>query len=139
MGWPAKILWPAAGVVLTTMRLPLPVEAAGGVEPGVVAGGGVGCAAWVLMVGTCIPASTITLIASSSLRPTRSGMTKESVSGAAAISRLIFGSDTLTAFAGGLCAMIWSGGAFGIAALATAPSSKPRRRMLISAARSLLP
>src|SRR5271169_3861146 len=85
----------AVGVLLPAAAVTEVLSAAGGAW--------LGGAAWLAIVPTCSPAPTMALTASSSLCPTRSGMTNELRSSGAASSTLIFGADTLVALAGGLC------------------------------------
>ncbi len=54
-------------------------------------------------------------------------------------SRLIFGAETPLALGGGACDKTWPSGASGNRICAIAPTSKPRRRILILATRSLWP
>src|SRR5271166_6496799 len=95
---PSYTLCPAAGTVFTTIRVPEGTVSVASLS----AGGG----DWLAILPTRRPAPTISLTASSSLRPARSGMTNELRSSGAASSTLILGVETLTAFAGGLWATI---------------------------------
>src|SRR5262249_48937311 len=88
---------------------------------------------------TCKPAFCRTNFAFASDWPTKFGMTKACGGAACATSRLILGADTPLAFGGGF----WDNPSWGAPPAtgksATVPTSSPRRRMFISAARWLSP
>ena len=93
----------------------------------------------VVTLPTCSPASCTVWVTVPSGCPTKLGMTRAWGCEGAATSKLIFGAETPLAFGGGACARTWPSGASGNCICAMAPTSRPRRRMLMLATRSLWP
>ena len=85
------------------------------------------------------PESCKTRVTPPSACPVKLGIRNACGNAASVVKRLIFGAAMPLAFGAGLCPSTWSGGGPRISIRATEPTSNPRRRILICAARGLSP
>src|SRR6266851_5301990 len=134
---PTVTFSPGAGFCETIM---LPGDGAEAGDTGGVADGGLsGDAGAAVTVPRRSPASCNASVTLPRGCPTKLGIRRASGSGGSATSKLIFGAETPLALGGGACDKIRPSGASGNRICAIAPTSKPRRRMLMLAMRWLWP
>src|SRR5258708_1340214 len=109
---PAITFCPGVGACVTIMlAAPGWVTGIGGVGTGCTSAGGTGgTAGTTVTFPILIPASCSAKVTLPSGCPTKFGITYDAGSGPRLTSRLIFGTDTPLAFAGGLCETTWSAG-----------------------------